>query len=76
MKLSLTLPEPLVARLEAEADRRRTTVSDVIVDAVRRMLDEAPRASAPFRIPAFELGVPTVDIADRDELYDFFDRKG
>jgi hypothetical protein len=75
MKTTLILPDPLVARIKAEAAARDTSMSEVVVDAVQRMLDTPAAAPSGFRLPAFDLGVPAVNIANREALYDFLDRE-
>ncbi|MDX2263043.1 MAG: hypothetical protein SFU84_15230 [Gemmatimonadales bacterium] len=75
MKLFLSLPEPLVARLEAEAARLKATMSDVVAEALLRMLDGRRAAPSWYPLPTFELGAPMVDLADRNALYDCFDQE-
>jgi hypothetical protein len=75
MKLSISLPEPLVTRLETEAARLQATMSDVVAEALRRMLDGPRAAPSWYRLPTFELGAPMVDLADRNALYDCFDQE-
>ncbi|MYA33812.1 MAG: hypothetical protein F4164_03840 [Gemmatimonadales bacterium] len=60
-------------RLRAEAERRRTTASELVEAGLRRVLaepstvDADPDALKP--LPTWHLGQPRVDIADRDALY-------
>lgn len=75
MKTTLVLPDPLVARLKAEAAARDTTMSEVVAEALHRMLDAPPAVPTGYRIPVHDLGVPAVDIANREALYDFLDRE-
>ena len=75
MKTTLILPDPLVARLKAEAAARDTTMSEVVVEALHRMLDAPPSVPTGYRIPILDLGVPAVNIANREALYDFLDQE-
>jgi hypothetical protein len=75
MKTTLVLPDPLVARLKAAAATRDTTMSEIVVEALHRMLDAPPPVPTGYRIPAYDLGVPAVDISNREALYDFLDRE-
>lgn len=70
---ALRVDETLMRRLRAEAERRRTTASELVEAGLRRVLaepstvDADPDALKP--LPTWHLGQPRVDIADRDALY-------
>jgi len=63
----------LMRRLRAEAERRRTTASELVAAGLRRVLaeqrtlDADPEALKP--LPTWRGGEPLVDISDRDALY-------
>jgi len=70
MKTTLVLDDSVAARLRREAQRRRTTMSQIVEDALRRYLDARPEKPKLPPLPVHDMGVPLVDIADRDALYD------
>lgn len=70
---ALRLDDTLMRRLREEAERRQTTVSELLEAGLRRVLaelgaiDADPDALKP--LPTWRGGEPLVDIADRDALY-------
>ncbi len=70
---ALRVDDTLMRRLREEAERRRTTVSELLEAGLRRVLaepstvDADPDALKP--LPTWRGGEPLVDIADRDALY-------
>ena len=75
MSLTLDLPDEVVQRLAAEAQRRGTGLSDVIADLASRL---PPAESRPRRRPAFvAAGSSRAGITDRmdDVLADGFGRE-
>lgn len=70
MKTTLIIPDPVMDRLREEAARRGCSMSEVVEEALRTMLDADPAADPdPSPLPAFDAGRPAVDIADREALY-------
>ncbi|HRP07616.1 MAG TPA: hypothetical protein PLL69_03925 [Gemmatimonadales bacterium] len=74
MKTTLILPDPLAERLKAEAALRGTSMSEVVAEALLRMMDASPKPRGQYLLPTFDLGHPLVDISDREALYDLLDR--
>lgn len=75
MKTTLIIPDPLLRRLKREAARQRTTVSALVERALRLLLEEEeapPRSLAP--LPRFHGGLPRVDVANREALYEAMER--
>jgi hypothetical protein len=69
MKTTLMIPDPLMRRLKREAARQGTTISALVERALRLLLDErAPAAELP-ELPRFSCGRPSVDVANREALY-------
>lgn len=71
MKTTLNLDDEVMVRLKQEAARRRTTVSELVERALRRMLNQeraASRALSP--LPSFDSGGAFVDVSDRHALYE------
>lgn len=76
MRTTLVIDDTLFRELKRRAAEQRRTLSDVTQDALRRGL-AAPisrRRRKPARLPAFAMGAPRVDLADRSRLYDVLDR--
>jgi Arc/MetJ-type ribon-helix-helix transcriptional regulator len=65
MKTTFVLPAEVVDRLRAEATRTGRTMSNLVEAALRRLLEERPEPARLPTLPSF-----SVDIADRDALYD------
>jgi hypothetical protein len=76
MRTTLVIDDGLFRQLKRRAAEERRTLSDVTQDALRRGLAEptARRRQKRGRLPAFAMGTPRVDLADRDQLYDVLDR--
>ncbi len=70
MKTTLVIPDALMSRLKQEAARRRTTMSELVERALRALLEEPREVPVLPPLPAFHLGRPRVDVANRDALYD------
>ncbi len=70
MKTTLVIDDDVMRRLKAEAARRGTTISSLVEAALRALLDgHTARASELPPLPSFDLGVASVDVADRDALF-------
>ena len=71
MKTTLNLDDEVMIRLKQEAALRRTTVSELVETALRRMLNEPKAPEGKLRpLPAFDSGGALVDISDRQALYE------
>ncbi|MDZ4674593.1 MAG: CopG family transcriptional regulator [Gemmatimonadota bacterium] len=68
MKTTLILPDSLVVELKRRAADRGSTLSAVVAEALRRGLEPVAEAELP-PLPAWSMGRPQVDIADRDALF-------
>lgn len=73
-KTTLVLDDTLVARLRREASRSGRSMSEVVEDALRVYLQRRRELPEPPPLPAFDCGVPLVDVAQRDTLYDRMER--
>lgn len=74
MKTTLVLDDTLVARLRREASRSGRSMSEVVEDALRVYLQRRRDLPEPPPLPVFDCGVPLVDVAQRDTLYDRMER--
>ena len=70
MKTTLVIPDTLMNRLKREAARRGTTMSALVEEALRRLLDDAPPPAELAPLPGFAGGRLRVDVSSRDALYD------
>ena len=77
MKTTLEIGESVLQRLREEAERRKTTMSD-LADAMLRLglampepVGTAPKPLPP--LPTWRSGGFRVDIADREALYQVLD---
>lgn len=69
-RTTLVLEEAILAGIRETAHRRGTDMSAVVNDWLSAGLqrERVPRPVAPRALPAFRMGVPRVDLADRDQL--------
>ena len=69
MKTTFTIDDAILQRLKQEAKSRRTTVSALAEESIRRWLTDCVSPShRPQALPRFRSEV-LVDLADRDKLY-------
>ena len=69
MKTTLIIDDEVMARVKQEAARTGRTMSDLVEDALRRLLDSKPEARARRPLPSFTSGGRLVEVADREALY-------
>lgn len=69
MKTTLIIDDAVMARVRQEAARTGRTMSDLVEDALRRLLDSTPDSRDLRPLPSFASGGSLVDIADREALY-------
>ncbi len=74
MKTTLIIPDPLMRRLKREAAKQRTTISALVEQALRLLLEDAPAAPELPPLPRFGGGRATVDVANREALYSEMER--
>lgn len=76
MRTTLILDDALFRRLKKLAAEQNRTLSEVTQEVLRRGL--APQRSRARReaatLPAYSMGPPLVNVADRDQLYEVLDR--
>jgi hypothetical protein len=74
MKTTLIIPDPVFHNLKRQAAKRRTTMSELASDLLRKGLSEPPKRIKLPPLPSFNAGwPPRVDITDRNALYDFLE---
>ncbi len=69
VKTTLVIDDRVMARLKEEAARTGHTMSDLVEDALRRMLESKPERTKLRPLPSFNSGGSYVDISDRKALY-------
>jgi hypothetical protein len=69
MKTTLIIPDHLMRELKRMAARSGSTLSAVVAEVLRRGLDEPVGSGDLPPLPAYDMGRPKVDVADRDALY-------
>jgi len=74
MKTTLNISPVVMKNLKAEAARRGRTMSDLVEEALRRLLTRKRTAHELAPIPSFNLGTAWVDISNRESLYDIMGR--
>lgn len=75
MRTTLIIDDELFRRLKRLAAQENRTLSEITQEVLRRGLQQPgkPRRGA-VKLPAFRMGRPLVDVADRDQLYEVLDR--
>lgn len=73
MKTTLNIDAGVMARLKQEAQRRGTTMSQLVEAALRMLLESQEENHEVPPLPKFSSGGLLVDVADRDALYDTMD---
>ncbi|MDQ3281294.1 MAG: ribbon-helix-helix protein, CopG family [Acidobacteriota bacterium] len=58
-RVTITLDDELAEKLEAEAGRRGTSLDQAVNEAVRKMVETAPRQ---FVVEARDMGKPLIDL--------------
>jgi predicted transcriptional regulator len=76
MRTTIVIDDELFRELKRRAAEERRTLSEVTQEALRRGLLRRPATRRPTRakLPAFAMGKPAVDLADRNQLLDTLDR--
>ena len=74
MRTTLNIDDHLMLRLKREAIARRTTLTQLISEALARGLEARPAPAEPYHFHIFADAPPLpVDIADRNALEDWLD---
>lgn len=73
MRTTVNIDEHLLAEAKLIAARTHRTIGSVLEDALRKLLDEAPKQASkkPYTLPDFSKGSglrPGVDLLDKDRL--------
>lgn len=69
MKTTLVIDDQVMIRLKAEAARTSRTMSELVEEALRQLLDSRHVAIDLPPLPAFESKGELVDVSDREALF-------
>jgi hypothetical protein len=69
MKTTLIIDDAVMAQLKQEAVRQGRTMSEMVEEALRLLLQSQKSRRPLSPLPSFKSGGHLVDIADRDALY-------
>jgi hypothetical protein len=74
MKTTFNIDDQVMARLREESARQGKTITELVESALRLLLrQQKPKKTLPD-LPSFEGGLPRVNIANREALYDLMDQ--
>ena len=74
MKTTLIIPDPVFRELKQRAVDRKETMSSLITEfVVRGLRERRPMPKRRFRFPTFKMGPAKVNVANREELYEFLE---
>ena len=74
MKTTLNIDDGVMVELKREAARQGKTMSELVEAALRLLLRRPRKRDDPPPLPTFDGGGTSVDISDRDALYDAMER--
>ena len=76
MKTTLVIDDTVMKRLREESAKRGVTMSALVEEGLRRILDDPEPTPAPLSpLPHWDSRGARVDVADRDALYALLDRE-
>ena len=73
MKTTLIIPDSLFRDLKRRAADRRETISALVTESLVESLRTTRKSKRPFRFATSKMGPARVNIANREELYDFLE---
>ena len=74
MKTTFNIDDQVMARLREESARQGKTITELVESALRLLFrQQKPKKTLPD-LPSFEGGLPRVNIANREALYDLMDQ--
>jgi len=76
MRTTIVIDDALFRELKKRAADENRTLSQITQETLRRGLTRRAPTRRPTRVklPSFAMGKPTVDLADRNQLFDILDR--
>jgi hypothetical protein len=74
MKTTLVISDVTMREVRRAAARQGKTISELVESALRAMLQERPARGRLPPLPTYRAGLPRVDVADRNALYELMER--
>jgi hypothetical protein len=75
MKTTLIIDDTIMKALKREAAARGRTMSELVETALRMLLGDKRRTPDLPDLPVFDGGRASVDVANRDALYDLMESR-
>jgi len=79
MRTTLVIPDPIFKRAKLYAQKHDKNLSDVFAEALDDRLTREEQAvrepRAQYRVKTVSMGASTVDLADRESLFNLMDDK-
>lgn len=75
MKTTLSIDDQVMRALKREAARRKTTMSELVETALRACLSPKQARKSLPNLPSFDGGGASVDVADREALYQVIEER-
>lgn len=73
MKTTFNIDDSVMARLREESVRQGKTITELVESALRLLLRPQKVQKTLQSLPAFDGGIPKVNIANREALYDLME---
>ena len=73
MKKTFNIDDSLMARLRQESVRQGKTITELVESALRLLLRQQKSKKTLQELPSFNGGIPKVNIANREALYDLME---
>ncbi len=76
-RTTICIEKPLLAKIKSRAHRDKTSLKNTIRTLIIEGLShvETGQKSVP-KLPSLSLGQEMIDVADRSQLYEMFERRG
>lgn len=74
MKTTFNIDDQVMARLREESARQGKTITELVESALRLLLRQKKSRKTLPDLPSFEGGIPRVNIANREALYDLMEK--
>jgi plasmid stability protein len=72
-RTTIDLDANVTRNLKRRAEREGKSMGQVASELLARALADEPVASPPFEWKSYDMGVPLIDLEDKDALYRIFD---
>jgi hypothetical protein len=76
MRTSMNLPDALLEAARERAKHEGRTVTSLMEEALRRLLEAQPTSVSPPELPTWKGGRLLIDLNDKDALWEILDADG